>query len=72
MHASVHTLVSRIGRMNTKSNAPAPNDTAENNGLSMLADLFDAVNRRLGKDAVVAIPTKEDERKEQQNATASK
>ncbi|MBQ8984478.1 hypothetical protein IJ098_01300 [Candidatus Saccharibacteria bacterium] len=58
--------------MNTKSNAPVPNDTAKDNGLSMLADLFDAVNRRLGKDAVVAIPTKEDERKERQNATASK
>ena len=63
--------MSKIGRMNTKSNMPALNDIAENDGLSMLAELFDAVNRRLGKDAVVAIPTKEDERKEQQNATVS-
>lgn len=58
--------------MNTKSNAPVPKDTAENNGLSMLADLFDAVDRRLGKDAVVEIPTKEDERKERRDAITSK
>ena len=38
----------------------------------MLTSLFDVVNRRLGKDAVVAIPTKDDERKERQNATAGK
>ncbi|MBQ7802508.1 hypothetical protein IJ380_01405 [Candidatus Saccharibacteria bacterium] len=58
--------------MNTKSNAPVSNDPVENDGLSMLTSLFDVVNRRLGKDAVVAIPTKDDERKERQNATAGK
>ncbi|MBR2543597.1 hypothetical protein IKF03_03345 [Candidatus Saccharibacteria bacterium] len=58
--------------MNTKSSASAPKEKAEIDGLTRLAELLDGVNRRQGKDVLVAIPTKEDERKERKDAAASK
>lgn len=58
--------------MKTKSNNSIQKGKTETDGLLSVIELLDRVNRRLGKDAVVAIPTKEDERKEQKDATAGK
>lgn len=58
--------------METKSNNSEQKGETEINGLLDMVELFDGINRRLGKDAIVAIPTKEDMRKEQKDATAGK
>ena len=58
--------------MKTKSNNSEQKGEAEINGLLAMVELFDEINRRLGKDAIVAIPTKEDMRKEQKDATTGK
>lgn len=66
MYGSVHTSLSRMGRMN-KSTKQIQNGQAVTNGLFELGSLLDELNRRY---KIVETPTKEDEEKEQSNETA--
>lgn len=66
MHASVHMLLSKIGRMSESEKTNLERTVAADD-LFELASLFDELNRQY---KVVNTPKKEDENKEQSNENA--
>lgn len=68
MHASVHTLLSRMVRMNKSTKTARQKQTATD-GMFELGSLLDELNRRY---KLVETPTKEDEEKEQSNETTQR